>query len=176
MGFTVVLGNYLTSYYDISNYNNYYEFSYDKSCAAKLTQGFPTSPWTLKVGWMVKYPGEFSATDLISSYQPEDRIYRMRCVEAWSMVIPWHGFPLHKLLADVQPTAEATFVRFLSFYDKKIEPGDASLPFPYFEGLRLDEAMEDLTLLATGLYGEPLPPQDGAHLKDRFRQALLGHP
>ncbi len=159
------LGNKLTSYYDITHYNNYYEFSYDKGAPATLAEGFPTSPWTVKVGGLVKHPGEFSISDLISSYQPEDRIYRMRCVEAWSMVIPWHGFPLHKLLNDVQPTSEAKFVRFLSFYDKKIEPGDASLPFPYFEGLRLDEAMEDLTILATGLYGEPLPPQDGAPIR-----------
>ena len=89
----------------------------------------------------------------------------MRCVEAWSMVIPWIGFPLSRLLEDVQPKPEAKFVRFLSFYDRKQMPGDASLPFPYFEGLRMDEAMHDLTILATGLYGKALPPQDGAPIR-----------
>ncbi len=164
-GLTDELGDKLTSYQDITHYNNYYEFAYDKSSPARLAADFPTSPWTVKVGGLVKYPAELSVADLVSSYPPEDRIYRMRCVEAWSMVVPWSGFPLRKLLDDVQPTPEAKYVRFLSFWDKNLEPGDRSLPFPYFEGLRLDEAMEDLTILATGLYGEPLPPQEGAPIR-----------
>ena len=159
------LGDKLTTYQDINNYNNYYEFSYDKSSPARLAATFPTSPWTVKVGGLVKFPGEFTVSDLTSSFAPEDRIYRMRCVEAWSMVIPWHGFSLNKLLADVEPLPEAKYVRFLSFYDRELMPGDRSLPFPYFEGLRLDEAMHDLTILATGLYGEPLLPQDGAPIR-----------
>jgi sulfoxide reductase catalytic subunit YedY len=164
-GLTDELGAKLTTYREVTNYNNYYEFSYDKAAPARLAKDFPTSPWTVKVGGLVNYPGEFTIGDLVSSYQPEDHIYRMRCVEAWSMVVPWSGFPLNKLLNDVQPTPEAKYVKFLSFYDKGLMPGDASLPFPYFEGLRLDEAMQDLTILATGLYGEPLPPQDGAPVR-----------
>jgi sulfoxide reductase catalytic subunit YedY len=159
------LTNDLTPYDDIANYNNFYEFTYGKEGIAELAENFQTSPWTVSVGGLVDNPGDYSIEDLIKKYPPEERIYRMRCVEAWSMVIPWTGFPLHKLLADVKPQPEARFVRFESFYDPAQMPGDKSLPFPYYEGLRLDEANHDLTILATGLYDKPLPRQDGAPIR-----------
>ena len=159
------LGDELTLCNDITNYNNFYEFSYGKEDVASLSSNFKTSPWMLTVGGLVNKPGSFSVEELVKKYQPEERIYRMRCVEGWSMVIPWIGFPLSRLLQDVQPKTEAKFVRFESLYDPKQMPGDKSLPFPYFEGLRLDEAMNDLAILATGLYGKTLPPQDGAPIR-----------
>jgi methionine sulfoxide reductase catalytic subunit len=159
------LGAKLTTCADVTNYNNFYEFSYGKEDLAGLATKFKTSPWTVTVGGLVDKPGSFSVEELISNYQPRERIYRMRCVEAWSMVIPWVGFPLNQLLKDVQPRPGAKFVRFLSFYDPAQMPGDSTLPFPYFEGLRMDEAMHDLTILATGLYGKPLPAQDGAPIR-----------
>jgi sulfoxide reductase catalytic subunit YedY len=155
----------LTSYEDITNYNNFYEFSYDKEDVARLSRDFKTSDWVVTVGGLVNNPRGFGVTELIEKYQPEERIYRMRCVEAWSMVIPWFGFPLSRLLNDVEPKPEAKFVRFKSFYDPTQMPGDRSLPFPYFEGLRLDEAMHDLTILASGIYDKPLPSQDGAPIR-----------
>ena len=157
--------NDLTSYDDIVNYNNFYEFTYSKEGIGKLAKNFQTSPWTVSVGGLVDNPGDYSVDELIEKYVPEERIYRMRCVEAWSMVIPWIGFPLHKLLADSKPRTEARFVKFESYYDPEQMPGDKSLPFPYYEGLRLDEANHDLTILATGLYDKPLPPQDGAPIR-----------
>ncbi len=159
------LGDKLTPCNDVTNYNNFYEFSYGKEDVASLSRNFKTSPWGVTVGGLVNNPGSFSVDELIKKYQPEERIYRMRCVEGWSMVIPWIGFPLGRLLQDVQPKPEAKFVRFESLYDPDQMPGDRSLPFPYFEGLRLDEAVHDLTILATGLYGKPLPPQDGAPIR-----------
>lgn len=159
------LGDVLTSCEDVTNYNNFYEFSYTKEAVASLSSDFKTSPWMVTVGGLVNKPGSFSVDELVKKYQPEERIYRMRCVEGWSMVIPWLGFPLSRLLQDVQPKPEARFVRFESFYDPEQMPGDRSLPFPHFEALRLDEAMHDLTIMATGLYGKPLPPQDGAPIR-----------
>ncbi|MFC2060537.1 protein-methionine-sulfoxide reductase catalytic subunit MsrP [Chloroflexota bacterium] len=159
------LGDRLTTCNDITNYNNFYEFSYSKEDVASLSRNFKTSPWMVTVGGLVNNPGSFSVDELIKQYQSAEHIYRMRCVEGWSMVIPWIGFPLGRLLRDVQPKPEAKFVRFESLYDPEQMPGDRSLPFPYFEGLRLDEAMHDLTILATGLYGKPLPPQDGAPIR-----------
>lgn len=158
-------GDKLTTCNEVTHYNNFYEFSYDKEDVASLSRNFKTSPWKITVGGLVSRPGSFSVDDLINTYQPEEHIYRMRCVEAWSMVIPWVGFRLNRLLKDVQPKPEAKFVRFTSFYDSVQMPGDSSLPFPYFEGLRLDEAMHELTILATGLYGNRLPPQDGAPIR-----------
>jgi len=159
------LGDELTPCNDVTNYNNFYEFSYGKEDVASLSRNFKTSPWMVTVGGLVNKPGSFSIDELVEKYRPEERIYRMRCVEGWSMVIPWIGFPMGKLLQNVQPKPEAKFVRFESLYDPEQMPGDRSLPFPYFEGLRLDEAMHDLTILATGLYGKPLPPQDGAPIR-----------
>jgi sulfoxide reductase catalytic subunit YedY len=151
----------------ISGYNNYYEFTTDKEGVARLAKNFKTSPWTVAVGGMVNKPQSFSVEDLIQKFPPEERIYRLRCVEGWSMVIPWQGFPLHKLLEEVEPTTEAKFVRFQTVSRPDEMPGqkDRFYPWPYTEGLRLDEAMNDLTLLVTGLYGKALPPQNGAPLR-----------
>jgi methionine sulfoxide reductase catalytic subunit len=160
------LGAPLTDYETISNYNNFYEFTMSKERVAKLSQGFRTSPWDVEVGGLVGKPRTFGLEDLLTLAQ-EERIYRMRCVEAWSMVIPWIGFPLRRLLVEVEPLSRAQYVRFTTLYDPDQMPGQASSSFgwPYVEGLRLDEAMNDLTLLATGIYGQPLPPQNGAPLR-----------
>jgi sulfoxide reductase catalytic subunit YedY len=157
------LGDPVNSFQDITNYNNYYEFSTNKESVAKSAKNFPTSPWSIEVSGLVKDPKTYTIEQL-QKFKPEERIYRLRCVEAWSMVIPWVGFPLHRLLAEVQPTPEATHVQFTTLYDPKNMPGQNSnlLEWPYVEGLRLDEAMHDLTLMVTGLYGEPLPKQNGA--------------
>ena len=152
---------------DITNYNNYYEFSYDKAAVAKLAKDFPTRPWSVEVTGMVNKPKTYDIEDLLKQFPSEERIYRLRCVEAWSMVIPWMGFPLAQLLAAAEPTSSAKYVRFVAVYDPENMPqqGGSSFDWPYQEGLRLDEAMNDLTLLATGLYGEPLPNQSGAPLR-----------
>jgi sulfoxide reductase catalytic subunit YedY len=161
------LGNPANSFEQITNYNNYYEFTTDKSGVAELAKDFQTSPWDVEVTGLVGNPGKFSLDDLIRKYSPEERIYRLRCVEAWSMVIPWVGFPLHKLLADVQPSAQAKYVRFESVFRPEEMPGQNTplYPWPYQEGLRVDEAMNDLTLLATGLYGGELPAQNGGGIR-----------
>jgi methionine sulfoxide reductase catalytic subunit len=160
------LGDPLTSFQDITHYNNYYEFSTNKEAVANLAKDFPTSPWSVAVSGLVKNPHTYSIDDL-QKFMPEERIYRLRCVEAWSMVIPWIGFPLHKLLDEVQPTSEAKYVQFTALYDPKSMPAQGAefYNWPYVEGLRLDEAMHDLTLLATGLYGQSLPKQDGAPIR-----------
>jgi sulfoxide reductase catalytic subunit YedY len=133
---------------------------------AKLAQGFPTSPWEVQVGGLVNNPKTFGLEDLLA-FEIEERIYRLRCVEGWSMVIPWMGFPLHKILTQVEPKAEAKFVRFETVYDTENMPNLKSpwYQWPYVEGLRMDEAMNDLTLLATGLYGKDLLPQNGAPIR-----------
>lgn len=161
------LGDPLNSFEDITNYNNYYEFSTDKKAVARLAEGYPTSPWEVQVGGLVENPKTYSLDDL-RAFEIEERIYRLRCVEAWSMVIPWNGFPLHKLLTEVQPKAGAKYVRFETIYDQEGMPGFKKNPWyqwPYIEGLRIDEAMHDLTLLATGLYGKDLVPQNGAPVR-----------
>ncbi len=160
------LGGKLTSYDSITHYNNYYEFSEDKEQVAVLSQNFKTSPWTVQVGGLVNKPTTFGLEDLLKFTQ-EERIYRLRCVEAWSMVIPWMGFPLSKLLNQVEPLSKAKYVRFQTILAPDQLPGqrDSYFGWPYAEGLRLDEAMHDLTILATGLYGKPLPPQDGAPIR-----------
>jgi methionine sulfoxide reductase catalytic subunit len=157
----------LNSFSDITNYNNYYEFTTDKQGVASLATNFKTLPWDVEVSGMVNKPGKFSVDNLIKIYSPEERIYRLRCVEAWSMVIPWMGFPLAKLLADVEPTSNARYVRFETIYKPEDMPGQkqSTYPWPYQEGLRLDEAMNDLTLLATGLYGGELPAQSGGGIR-----------
>jgi methionine sulfoxide reductase catalytic subunit len=161
------LGDKLNTYEAITNYNNYYEFSTDKEGVAPLSQGFKTSPWTVQVGGLVNKPKTFDVQDLLKKFTQEERIYRLRCVEAWSMVIPWTGFPLAKLLQEVEPTSQAKYVRFETLYDPKQMPGqkDNYFKWPYAEGLRLDEAMNDLAILATGLYGRALPSQDGAPIR-----------
>ncbi len=158
------LGDPLNTFDDITNYNNYYEFTTDKIDVARLAEGYPISPWEIQVGGLVHNPTTFSLDDL-RKFEIEERIYRMRCVEAWSMVIPWMGFPLSKMLAQVEPKAEAKYVRFETIHDTKGMPGFTKYPFyqwPYVEGLRMDEAMHDLTLISTGLYGKELLPQNGA--------------
>ena len=161
------LGDAVNTYADITNYNNYYEFTTDKQGVAGLSQGFTTSPWTVEVSGLVNKPQTFGIEDLLKKFTQEERIYRLRCVEAWSMVIPWTGFTLASLLKEVEPTSDAKYVRFETVYRPDEMPGQKSpfYPWPYQEGLRLDEAMNDLTLLATGLYGEPNVPQNGAPLR-----------
>ena len=161
------LGNPVNSFDDITNYNNFYEFSTDKQAVARLAKDFTTEPWTVEVYGLVNNPKTFGIDDLLKMYPQEERIYRLRCVEAWSMVIPWNGFSLASLLKEVEPTSDAKYVRFESVANRDEMPGLKS-PFytwPYQEGLRLDEAMNDLATLATGLYGEPMPNQDGAPIR-----------
>jgi sulfoxide reductase catalytic subunit YedY len=161
------LGDPLNTYEEITNYNNYYEFTTDKSGVAPMSKDFTSSPWQVEVYGLVNKPRTFAMEDLLKMYPQEERIYRLRCVEAWSMVIPWLGFPLANLLKEVEPLSTAKFVRFETLDDPKQMPGqEMSLyPWPYQEGLRMDEAMHDLTILATGLYGKPLPNQDGAPIR-----------
>ena len=161
------LGNPANTYQEITTYNNYYEFSTDKAMVSKLAANFETSPWDVEVGGMVNKPRTFSVDEMARLFQPEERIYRLRCVEAWSMVIPWVGFPLAKLLKEVEPTSNAQYVRFETVMRPKDMPGlrQPFYPWPYQEGLRLDEAMNDLTLLATGLYGGELPAANGGGIR-----------
>ncbi len=161
------LGDPLTPYEAITHYNNYYEFSVDKEAVARLARNLRVSPWTVTVGGLVHRPKTYDVADLIRRFGQEERVYRLRCVEGWSMVIPWLGFPLASLLKEVEPTSQAKYVRFEALFDPEQMPGqkNAWYNWPYVEGLRLDEAMHDLTILATGLYGKPLPPQDGAPLR-----------
>lgn len=151
----------------ILNYNNFYEFTTDKDGVADAAAGFVTAGWTVTVGGLVHNPRVFDLDDLRRLSPPEERVYRMRCVEAWSMVIPWAGYSLSKLLAAVEPTSDARYVAFETLNDPKRFPGQQTdvLQWPYVEGLRLDEAMHPLALLATGLYGQELPPQDGAPIR-----------
>ena len=161
------LGDPTNTYEEISNYNNYYEFTTNKEAVAPMAKNFTTSPWTVEVGGMVSKPKTFGLEDLLSMFPQEDRVYRLRCVEAWSMVIPWNGFPLASLLKAVEPTSNAKYVRFETIYRPEEMKGQSSpfYPWPYQEGLRLDEAMNDLTLLATGIYGETILPQNGAPIR-----------
>jgi len=156
----------LTPLEDITNYNNFYEFSTEKRAVASAAQGFITRPWTVSVDGLVNKPKTFDLDELLKIDQ-EERIYRLRCVEGWSMVIPWIGFPLSKLLEKVEPTSAAKFVAFQTLLDPRRMPNQRTtvLAWPYVEGLRLDEAMHPLTILATGLYGQTLPPQDGAPVR-----------
>jgi sulfoxide reductase catalytic subunit YedY len=167
VGRTDELGDPLNTYEQITNYNNFYEFSTSKEAVAPLAKNFKTSPWTVEVDGLVNKPNTYTVEELVKKFPPEERIYRLRCVEAWSMVIPWMGFPLAALLQEVEPSSEAKYVRFVTLMDPDQMPGQGSrfYPWPYQEGLRLDEAMNDLTILATGLYSEPLPPQDGAPIR-----------
>jgi len=161
------LGDAVNSYKDITNYNNFYEFTTDKKGVAALAKDFKTLPWDVQISGLVNNPKTYSVDELVKKFQPEERIYRLRCVEAWSMVIPWVGFPLSKLLADVEPSSDARYVRFETLFDPQQMPGQKSpsYPWPYQEGLRMDEAMHDLTLLATGLYGGELPAQTGGGIR-----------
>lgn len=153
----------------ITSYNNFYEFGVDKNAPAALSGDFKPRPWTVKVDGMVSKPGEFDIDQLIKDFPPEERTYRMRCVEGWSMVIPWIGFPLSALLDRVEPLGSAKYVAFETVVRPDEMPGQnglfQALPWPYVEGLRLDEARNPLTILAVGLYGETLPNQNGAPIR-----------
>jgi sulfoxide reductase catalytic subunit YedY len=151
---------------DVTHYNNYYEFGTDKEEPAQEAKNFRTRPWSVKVEGACSKPQTFDIDSLLK-IPLEERVYRMRCVEGWSMVIPWIGFPLSALLNQVQPTPKANFVQFTSLYDPKQMPGQqrAVLEWPYVEGLRLDEAMHPLAILAVGLYGDVLPNQDGSPIR-----------
>ncbi len=149
----------------VTHYNNFYEFGTDKSDPAENAKDFRTSPWTLKVEGEVAKPMTFDHDGLMKIAPLEERIYRHRCVEAWSIVVPWIGFPLSALLKQVEPTAKAKYVAFESYFDKRQMPRAYGIQFPYVEGLRLDEAMHPLALLAVGMYGESLPNQDGAPIR-----------
>ncbi len=156
-----------TPFEDITHYNNFYEFGTDKTDPAKYAGSLRTRPWTVKVDGECRKPTTYDIDDLLKRHPQEERVYRHRCVEAWSMVMPWTGFPLAALLKRAEPTAKAKFVAFTSLHDPAQMPGQKtnSLQWPYVEGLRIDEAMHPLSFLVTGLYGKPLPNQDGAPLR-----------
>jgi sulfoxide reductase catalytic subunit YedY len=157
----------VNSFHDITNYNNYYEFTPVKEDVADLAKDFKVRPWTIDVTGLVDQPTIFDIDEIIKKFPSEERIYRLRCVEGWSMVIPWLGFPMAKLLKEVRPQMDAKFVKLTTFNDPSRMPtqDDSWFNWPYIEGLRLDEAMHDLTLLVTGLYGKELPTQNGAPLR-----------
>lgn len=158
------LGDPLNEYDVIAGYNNFYEFSLDKKEVAKLSQSFTTRPWQVRVGGLVENPTTYELQDILTRFPQEERIYRLRCVEAWSMVIPWVGFPIAALLEEVKPTAQAQYVKFTTVLRPEEMPGQQrrTLDWPYVEGLRLDEAMNPLAIFATGMYGKPLTPSNGA--------------
>jgi sulfoxide reductase catalytic subunit YedY len=159
-------GEAVTDYKSITGYNNFYEFGTDKYSPARRAQQLVTRPWSVAVGGLVHKPKVFDLEELLRLAPQEDRVYRFRCVEGWSMVIPWRGFPLAELLKRVEPTGDAAYVAFETANDEaKGIPQTDALDWPYVEGLRLDEALHPLTILATGLYGEPLPSQNGAPVR-----------
>ena len=157
----------VTPYKDASSYNNFYEFGTDKSDPAANAHTLKTTPWSVEIEGMVKKPGKFALEDLLKLSPMEERIYRLRCVEGWSMVIPWVGYSLADLIRRVEPQPGAKFVEFVTQADPKTMPGvrGGALDWPYVEGLRMDEAMHPLTMLAFGMYGEVLPKQSGAPLR-----------
>jgi sulfoxide reductase catalytic subunit YedY len=159
-----------TPFVDVTNYNNFYEFGTDKGDPARYSKDFKSRPWTVAIEGEVKKKGTFDLDELIRPHALEERIYRLRCVEAWSMVIPWIGFPLGDLIKRFEPTSRAKYVEFETLHDPKQMPGQsglfgAGLAWPYIEGLRMDEAMHPLAILAVGLYGETLLPQNGAPIR-----------
>jgi sulfoxide reductase catalytic subunit YedY len=155
------------SYEDVTHYNNFYEFGTDKSDPAKNAKNFNTSKWSVSVEGEVAKPRKFTMDEILKIAPLEERIYRHRCVEAWSIVVPWIGFSFSNLAKLVEPTSKAKFVAFQSYYDSSQMPEGrwAGIEFPYLEGLRLDEAMNPLALLCVGMYGETLPNQDGAPVR-----------
>jgi methionine sulfoxide reductase catalytic subunit len=156
-----------TPYDDVTSYNNYYEFGTDKEDPKANAQQFKTKPWSVKVEGLVSKPATYQLEDFIKPYKLEERIYRHRCVEAWSMVIPWMGFPMADLIKRVEPLGSAKYIEFTTLLDPKQMPGQRLpyLEWPYVEGLRLDEAMHPLAIFAVGLYGKTLPNQNGAPLR-----------
>jgi sulfoxide reductase catalytic subunit YedY len=161
----------LTPEAKVTSHNNFYEFGAQKSQPAQLAQQFKVNPWQLTISGHCNNPLTLDYDDLFSSFDLEERIYRLRCVEAWSMVIPWLGFPLAKLLQKAQPNSRANYVVFETLFDPKQMPGQKNrrlgggISYPYVEGLRIDEAMNNLTLMSVGLYGKTLPPQNGAPIR-----------
>ncbi len=157
----------LTSLDNVTKYNNFYEFTTTKDEVHKLSKDFQSSPWQLKSGGLVNNPTTLGIDDFKSSFDIEERIYRMRCVEGWSMVIPWLGFSLNSLIDLVEPKAEAKYLRFETLYDPEEFPGQETdyFKWPYVEGLTIEEAMNDLAILSTGLYGNDLLPQNGAPIR-----------
>jgi sulfoxide reductase catalytic subunit YedY len=157
----------MNSYMSITNYNNFYEFTTDKEMVSAKSMKFVARPWTLKVDGLVRKPRTFDLDEILAIAPPEERVYRMRCVEGWSMVIPWAGFPLKALLDQVEPLSNAMYVAFETLLAPERMPGQQTmtLDWPYVEGLRLDEALHPLTILATGLYGRELPAPNGAPLR-----------
>jgi len=157
----------VTEYKDATTYNNFYEFGTDKAEPAKSAHTLKTSPWTVEVEGLVKKPAKYALEDLLKLSAQEERIYRLRCVEGWSMVIPWVGYSLSELIKKVEPLSGAKYVEFITLADPKTMPfvGSQVLDWPYAEGLRLDEAMNPLTLLSFGMYGEVLPNQNGAPVR-----------
>ena len=157
-----------TPYKDVTTYNNFYEFGIDKDAPARNAKQFKTQPWPVSVEGFVKKPQTYALQELIKGLVIEDRVYRMRCVEGWSMVIPWQGFQFGELIKRLEPTSQAKYVEFQTLYDPTQLPEQrrAVLQWPYVEGLRMDEAMNPLTILAVGLYGkQPLPNQNGAPIR-----------
>ena len=157
----------INSYKDITTYNNFYEFGLDKGDPARYAHSLKPSPWSVVVDGHCAKPGKYDARDIVSWFPLEERIYRLRCVEAWSMVIPWVGFPLADLVKRFEPTAKAQFIEFKTLVDMRQMPGqtEPALRWPYTEGLRMDEAMHPLAIMAVGLYGEVLPNQNGAPIR-----------
>jgi sulfoxide reductase catalytic subunit YedY len=162
-----VTGETLTRFEDVSTYNNFYEFGTGKQDPSRAAKTLRTSPWSVTVSGECAKPGRIALDDLLHGLTPEERVYRLRCVEGWSMVIPWLGVPLGDVLKRFEPTSKAKYVAFTTLADREQMPGlrYRSINWPYREGLRIDEAMHPLTLLATGLYGKPLPQQNGAPLR-----------
>ena len=156
----------LNTFEEITNYNNFYEFSTSKTSVARRAENFITRPWTIEVGGLVQKPKTFDIEELLK-FEQEERIYRFRCVEGWSMVIPWVGFPLKTLFEKVEPLGRAKYVAFQTLYDSEQMQSSfsAGIDLPYVEGLRLDEALHPLTILATGLYGKQMPNQNGAPIR-----------
>jgi sulfoxide reductase catalytic subunit YedY len=155
----------ITPFRDVTSYNNFYEFGTEKDEPARYAHTLVTQGWKLSVEGECAKPRVFDMDAILKLAPLEERIYRMRCVERWSIVVPWIGYPLSALLKQVEPKPKAKFVAFQTLYDKKQMPMGAGIPFPYVEGLRLDEAMHPLTILCTGMYGETLPNQNGAPVR-----------
>ena len=158
-------GEKLNTFQQVATYNNFYEFGTEKDEPAEYAKNFRTKPWTVSVEGDCAKPRKFSLDEIMKLAPLEERVYRHRCVEAWSIVVPWIGYSLSTLLKQVEPTSKARYVAFETFFDRKQMPQAAGLNFPYVEGLRLDEAMHPLALLGVGMFGEELPPQDGAPVR-----------
>jgi len=166
-GLTDEFGEPITPFDVITTYNNFYEYSTNKRMVARLATEISTSPWEVTVGGLVKNPSTFDADNLKKQFELADRVYRMRCVEGWSKIVPWRGFPLSKLIEKIQPASEARFVRFETIFNPEKLPGqqEKSFPWPYVEGLTMEEAMHPLTLIAIGIDGKDLLPQSGAPIR-----------